>query len=177
MKRVAVFFVLSLVCAPSLLAENRPVAGGSFGGSFQSAVSLPSAMLLPQMSFSGYGYASLSDRLFIGGFGEGFGGKETTSGYGGLALGVWLNRGESAWYLLSFTGVGLLGYRGVPRLGVLEEATINRGVFLSDRFLLSFYLGLNAQANLSGQAFVEYLSLAPVLGARIDFGKYGRGTR
>jgi hypothetical protein len=133
---------------------------------------LPSTNASVQFSFTGYGYASLTDNLFVGGFGEGFGGQDTTSGYGGLALGFLFNHGQTAWYLLSFSGVGLLGYRNVPYFGMLEELTINRGLFLSNEFLLTMYLGLNFQANLSGKTFASYVSLAPILGARIDFGDY-----
>jgi hypothetical protein len=174
MKRVAALSIMGLLLIQFSYSELPQFAGGSFSSSLQNAVSLPSTNSLLQFSFSGYGYASLTDNLFLGGFGEGFGGQNTTSGYGGLALGVLLNRGETPWYLLNFTGVGLLGYRNVPYFGMIEELTINRGILLSNRFLFTVYLGLNFQANLSGEAFAAYSSLAPILGARIDFGDYKR---
>jgi hypothetical protein len=177
MKRVMFALALYVLFVPACFSEIPQFAGGSFSGSLQDAVSVVSAKGLAQISFSGYGYASLTDRFFIGGFGEGFGGQDTTSGYGGLALGLWLGHGQSAWYLLSFTGVGLLGYRNVPYFGMVEEASINRGIFLSNRFLLSLYLGITLQANLSEGVFEKYLAFAPVLGGRIDFGRYATLAR
>jgi hypothetical protein len=73
---------------------------------------------------------------------------------------------------LNFLGIGLLGYRDVPYLGMVEELSINYGVFLSEQFLFSLYLGVNVQSNLSYGAFTRYLSVAPIFGGRIDFGAY-----
>jgi hypothetical protein len=164
-------FVLLTIVPNSILAQQQ-FAGGSFSGSFQNASSIPAYRNLAQVSFSGYGYASISENFFIGGFGEGFGGQDTTSGYGGLALGLLFNRGETVWYVLNFAGIGLLGYQNNPRLGMIEEATLNYGRYLSNEFLFSLYIGVNIQANISGDPFREYSSLAPIIGARIDFGTY-----
>jgi hypothetical protein len=174
MKKAVFLLALCVMTAPAAFTELPRFAGGSFSTSFQDASSFYSGANLSQISFSGYGYASLTDDFFLGGFGEGFGGQDTTSGYGGLALGVILDRADSVWYLLSFTGVGLLGYRNDPRFGVLQEMTLNYATHLSRQFLFSVYFGANLQTNLSGRAFTEYLSVAPVLGARIDFGDLGR---
>jgi hypothetical protein len=85
------FLLLVLFCLGMISAFGRNVgfAGGSFGASVQGAKTNQTAGVLWQISFSGYGYAALTENLFIGGFGEGFGGKDITSGYGGLALGHW----------------------------------------------------------------------------------------
>jgi hypothetical protein len=172
MKKTWFFLLVLMIVVPNSIPAQSQFAGGSFSGSFQSASLAPDYRSLSQISFSGYGYASLNENFYIGGFGEGFGGQDTTSGYGGLALGLLLNCGETTWYVLDFTGIGLLGYQNNPRLGMLEEVTLNYGTYLSNEFLVSLYIGANLQANLSGDPFREYSSFAPIVGARIDFGMY-----
>ena len=188
MKKTSICVLLILLIASVPLLAQSGGGGGMILG-YQTS-SYPFLEQYPVASnsldliyYGGFGYGVSYDGAIAGGFGMAImdvtGGSKIAGGVGGFMAGIRLLSRPINLSLISWTGLGGLSTGILPADGhgglmvFFEEVTLDIGLPIVRWFMPTIFVGYQLAGNLiPGAPFNAFLSYTPVIGMRIQWGKF-----